>query len=96
MKVLILEKTKLEKVEEILKKNEKLSILSIYFRELKDIELKDKFALILDGPEEYIKIATELIQEFTEIPNEELEEKIIKKFKEENLRASEGLGFLFS
>ncbi|MEM5830789.1 MAG: hypothetical protein QXO40_01120 [Candidatus Aenigmatarchaeota archaeon] len=96
MKVLILEKTKLEKVEEILKKNEKLSILSIYFRELKDIELKDKFALILDGPEEYIKIATELIREFTEIPNEELEEKIIKKFKEENLRASEGLGFLFS
>ncbi|MEM0476672.1 MAG: hypothetical protein QW367_03505 [Candidatus Aenigmatarchaeota archaeon] len=96
MKVLILEKTKLEKVEEILKKNEKLSILSIYFRELKDIELNDKFALILDGPEEYIKIATELIREFTEIPNEELEEKIIKKFKEENLRASEGLGFLFS
>ncbi|MBU5682342.1 MAG: hypothetical protein QXF04_01010 [Candidatus Aenigmatarchaeota archaeon] len=96
MKVLILEKTKLEKVEEILKKNEKLSILSIYFRELKDIELKDKFALILDGPEEYIKIATELIREFTEIPNEELEEKIIKKFKEENLKASEGLGFLFS
>ncbi|MEM5820559.1 MAG: hypothetical protein QW678_02880 [Candidatus Aenigmatarchaeota archaeon] len=96
MKVLILEKIKLEKVEEILKKNEKLSILSIYFRELKDIELKDKFALILDGPEEYIKIATELIREFTEIPNEELEEKIIKKFKEENLKASEGLGFLFS
>ncbi|MEM5806327.1 MAG: hypothetical protein QXO07_00980 [Candidatus Aenigmatarchaeota archaeon] len=96
MKVLILEKTKLEKVEEILKKNEKLSILSIYFRELKDIELKDKFALILDGPEEYIKIATELIREFTEIPNEKLEEEIIKKFKEENLKASEGLGFLFS
>ncbi|MEM5828486.1 MAG: hypothetical protein QW197_03245 [Candidatus Aenigmatarchaeota archaeon] len=97
MKVYVLDKKNLKKVEEILTKNEKTSMLSIYFREFKTLGLEgDKIALILDGLEEYIKVADELIKDFVEIPNESLKNEIIKRFEEEEKKAREGFGFLFS
>ncbi|MEM5830123.1 MAG: hypothetical protein QXL82_01270 [Candidatus Aenigmatarchaeota archaeon] len=97
MKVYVLEKKNLKKVEEILTKNEKTSMLSIYFRDFKTLGLEeDKVALILDGLEEYIKIADDLIKDFVEVPDESLKNEILKRFEEEEKKAREGFGFLFS
>ncbi|MEM5882259.1 MAG: hypothetical protein QXS69_02255 [Candidatus Aenigmatarchaeota archaeon] len=98
MKVFIGKKNNQKRVESLITKNEKTSMLSIYFRDFKTLGLGDeeKFVLILDGPEEYLKIAESLIKGFVETPDENLEKEIIKKFNEEENRAKEGFGFLFS
>lgn len=97
MKVFILEPKNMKKIEEILTKNEKTSMLSIYFRELKSLGLEsEEIALILDGLEEYLKIAEDLIKNLVKIPTENLKLEIIKKFEEEERKAREGFGFLFS
>jgi len=97
MRVYLLSKENYKKVEEIITKNEKTSMLSIYFREMKSLGFDDdRIALILDGLEEYLKIAEEILGNLVIKPEKDLEEKIIQKFKEEEERAKEGFGFLFS
>jgi len=97
MRVYLLKKENYKKVEEIITKNEKTSMLSIYFREMKSLGFDDdRVALILDGLEEYLKIAEEILGNLVTKPEKDLEEKIIQKFKEEEERAKEGFGFLFS
>jgi len=97
MRVYLLNKENYKKVEEIITKNEKTSMLSIYFRDMKSLGFDDdRVALILDGLEEYLKIAEEILGNLVVKPEKDLEEKIIKKFKEEEERAKEGFGFLFS
>lgn len=97
MRVYLLNKENYKKVEEIITKNEKTSMLSIYFRDMKSLGFDDdRVALILDGLEEYLKIAEEILGNLVVKPEKDLEEKIIQKFKEEEERAKEGFGFLFS
>jgi len=97
MRVYLLNKENYKKVEEIITKNEKTSMLSIYFREMRSLGFNDdRVALILDGLEEYLKIAEEILGNLVIKPEKDLEEKIIQKFKEEEERAKEGFGFLFS
>jgi len=97
MRVYLLSKENYKKVEEIITKNEKTSMLSIYFREMKSLGFDDdRIALILDGLEEYLKVAEEILGNLVIKPEKDLEEKIIQKFKEEEERAKEGFGFLFS
>ena len=97
MRVYLLNKENYKKVEEIITKNEKTSMLSIYFREMRGLGFDDdRIALILDGLEEYLKIAEEILGNLVIKPEKDLEEKIIQKFKEEEERAKEGFGFLFS
>jgi len=92
--VLFVKKENLNKVEEILKKNEKTSMLSILIREGKHFGYND-FIVYLSGLEEYIKIALEITKDFVEIAKEEEKNKIIEKLKEEEQKAFESFGEIF-
>ncbi|MEM0480662.1 MAG: hypothetical protein QXQ14_00520 [Candidatus Aenigmatarchaeota archaeon] len=90
-KVLLVKKENVKKVEEILKKDEKTSMLSIVIREGKNFG-KEGFIVYLSGLEEYIERAIELTKNFVEELKEEEAKNIIEKLKEEEKKAWEGFG----
>ncbi len=92
--VLFVKKENLSKVEEILKKNEKTSMLSILIRDGKHFGYND-FIVYLSGLEDYIKIALEITKDFAEVAKKEERDKIIEKLKEEEQKAFEGFGEIF-
>jgi len=91
--VLFVKKENLSKVEEILKKNEKTSMLSILIREGKYFGYED-FIIYLNGLEEYIRIALEITKDLVKVAKEE-KNKIIEKLKEEEQKAFESFGEIF-
>jgi len=92
--VLFVKKENLSKVEEILKKNEKTSMLSILIRDGKHFGYND-FIVYLSGLEDYIKIALEITKDLAEVAKKEEQDKIIEKLKEEEQKAFEGFGEIF-
>ena len=92
--VVFVKKENLSKVEEILKKNEKTSMLSILIRDRKHFGYND-FIVYLSGLEDYIKIALEITKDLAEVAKKEEQDKIIGKLKEEEQKAFEGFGEIF-
>jgi inorganic pyrophosphatase/exopolyphosphatase len=92
--VLFVKKENLSKVEEILKKNEKTSMLSILIRDGKHFGYND-FIVYLSGLEDYIKIALEITKDLAEVAKKEEQDKIIEKLKEEEQKAFENFGEIF-
>ncbi len=80
-----------KKVRELLLKDEIASKASLTFREGNEFGVEG-YVCLVSGPEEYCKRVKELIKDFaTEIEDEE----IIKKIREKEKVAIEGLGNLF-
>jgi predicted negative regulator of RcsB-dependent stress response len=92
--VLFVKKENLNKVEEILKKNEKTSMLSILIRDGKYFGYED-FIIYLNGLEEYIRIALEITKDLVKVAKEEEKNRIIEKLKEEEQKAFESFGEIF-
>jgi len=82
----------LNRVRDILLKDNEISRLSIRFREGKDFGIEG-YIIYISGPEELCKKAKEKVEEFVE--NVENEDDILKRIKEEEERAIEGFGNLF-
>ncbi len=93
--VFIVKKENVDKAIEVLKKDEKTSMLSIVIRQLKNLGFESEdFCIYVSGLEEYVKKAKELLKNIAEISKEK--EKIIEKIKEEEQKAFESFGSLFS
>ncbi len=82
----------LNKVKDILLKDNEISKLSIRFREGKDFGIEG-YIIYISGPEELCKKAKEKVKDLVE--HVDNEEEIVRKIKEEENRAIEGFGNLF-
>lgn len=88
------ERRDLEKIKDVLLKDDVVSRASIIFKEGKAIGEKDYYCLI-SGLEEQCKKALELVKDMVEEVKNEKKDKIIKKVKEEEEKANEGFGLIF-
>lgn len=84
----------MNKLKEILNKDDSVSRSSITFREGSMIGKKDYFCLI-SGTDEQCKKAIEISKELAKEAEVKDRDELIKKIKEEESRASEGLGGIF-
>jgi len=79
------------KVETILKKDDKISRGSIIIRQARSLEIdEDGYFVILDNDEEAIKRAEELLKDLAK--KYEDKESVLKKLEEQENSAIEGLG----
>lgn len=92
--VLHLESKNMQKVKEILNKDDLVSRASITFREGKIID-RDGYFCYISGTDEQIKKAIELSKDLAKEAEEKDRDEVIRKIKEEESRASEGLGGIF-
>lgn len=91
-----IEKKNLQKVKDILLKDEIVSKASITFKESKSLELKgDYYYCYISGLEEACKKAKELTKGLVEIANEVETKKIIEKIKSDEESAISGFGSIF-
>ena len=93
MLLIFTESKNFEKLKEILTKDEIVSRASIKYRSAKDFG-KDGYYILISGNEEQCKRAREISKEFGE--EVENKEEVMKKFKEEEKKALEGFGSIFS
>lgn len=102
--VLQLKSEKLNKVKDVLLKDETVNRASIKFKEGKDFDIEGYVCLISGTDErcaralEIIKIKDEegnVAEELAEEVSAEKKEEVIKKIKEEEERAIEGFGGIF-
>ncbi len=85
-----------KKAEEILKKDDVTSRLGITIRDAKMLDLsKDGSIFLIDGADEGVHRAKELIKDFVEKADEKELLKARHKIKEEQDRAAEGFGGIF-
>lgn len=92
--VLHLDSKNMQKVKEVLNKDDLVSRASITFREGKIID-KEGYFCYVSGSEEQCKKAAEITKDFAKEAEEKDRDEVIKKVKEEEERASEGLGGIF-
>ena len=93
-KIIKVKKENFEKVKKALLENEETSKLSITFREGTIIGNEDVYYILLQGPDEIVNEAIEMIKEKEETSEEE-EKKVKEKMREEEKKAIEGFGNLF-
>jgi len=93
--VIKFDKKNLQKVKEILLKDEEVSKASIVFKEGSLIGEEDHSYCYISGLESYCKRALELTKDLAEDISEEERSKLIEKIKEEEERANEGFGAIF-
>ena len=94
-KILKTTKSNFEKVKEKLLKDDQVSRISINFREGSIVGENDTYFVYLQGPEETVKRAVDLVKDLTEELPEEKEKEVLQKLKEEENQAIEGFGNLF-
>ncbi len=92
--VLQLESKNLQKIKDILLKDDLVSRASITFKEGGIIGKKEYFCYI-SGTDEQCKRAIEISKEFVKEAEPKDKDDVIKKIKEEEARATEGLGGIF-
>jgi len=93
--VLCIPKGRERLAEELLKKDEKLSKLSITIRSASSLELEgEDFFFLLEGDETLVAGARRKLAEVTKDIPKDLEEKVRKKIQEQEEKSIEGLGFL--
>ncbi|MDI6825692.1 MAG: hypothetical protein QMD36_00640 [Candidatus Aenigmarchaeota archaeon] len=94
--VLKTKKENLQKVKDIILKDDTVSRASVIFKEAKSIGLKgNEYFCYISGLEEACNKAKELTKNSAEIANKKEEEEIIKKIKEEEETALSGFGSIF-
>ena len=92
--VLKFNKKELQKVKEILLKDEIVSRASIVFKD-GEIIGKEGYYCYISGLEEHCKRALELTKDIAEEAEEEEKNKVIEKIKAEEEKANEGFGAIF-
>jgi len=95
--VLKIKKENLQKVKDILLKDDTISRASLIFKEAKSLGFNgNEYFCYISGLEEACKKAKELTKDSAEIINKkEEEEEVIKKIKEEEESAMSGFGNIF-
>ena len=93
--VIRIKKENLQKVKNLLLKDETVSRASIIFKEGKSLGLNEDYYCYVSGTEEECKKAEELTKELGKIVKEEEMKKIIEKIKEEEESAMQGFGSIF-
>ena len=93
--LLFVRKENYGKVREKLLKDEKASLLSITFRDAKNLGKEEEgYYCHLSGSEEYCKRALEIVKDLAEEVEEQEKEEVLEKIKEEEKKALEGFGAL--
>ncbi len=92
--VLKFDKKDLQRVKEILLKDEVVSRASIIFKE-GEIIGEENYYCYISGLEEQCKRALELTKDIAKEAEKEEKNKVIEKIKEEEERANEGFGAIF-
>ena len=92
MKIVLVAK-EVEKVKELLFKDEIVSRASILFKDGKEFG-KEGFVFIVSGTEEQCERAKELVKELAEELKDKEKEEIIKKVEAEQAKAAEGFGLI--
>jgi len=91
-----IEKRNLQKVKDVLLKDEIVSRASVMFKESKSLDLEgNHYYCYISGLNEACDKAKELTKELAEIINEEDAKKIIEKIKSEEETAMTGFGDIF-
>lgn len=93
--VIKIKKENLQKVKNLLLKDETVSKASIIFKEGKSLGLKEDYYSYVSGTEDACKKAEKLTKELGEIVKEKETKKIIEKIKEEEESAMQGFGSIF-
>ena len=92
--VLKFDKKELQRVKEILLKDDVVSRASIVFKD-GEIIGKEGYYCYISGLEEHCKRALELTKDIAEEAEEGEKNKVIEKIKEEGEKANEGFGAIF-
>jgi hypothetical protein len=91
---------KRSEVENIIKKDDELSRLSITIRSAESLdindELKGKFFFLIEGNENVLRKAKEVLKDYEEELSDERKNEIISKIKEVEESAIEGFGSIIS
>jgi len=94
--VLKIKKDNLQKVKDVLLKDDTVSRASVTFKESKSLGFKgNEYICYISGLEEACNKAKELTKDSAEVVNKKEEEEIIKKIKEEEESAMSGFGSIF-
>ena len=94
--VLKIKKEKLQKVKDLLLKDDTVSRASVTFKESKSLGFKgNEYFCYISGLEEACNKAKELTKNIAEIVNKKEMEEIVKKIKEEEESAMSGFGNIF-
>jgi len=94
--VVKMKKENLQKVKNLLLKDETVSRASIIFKEGKSLGLENEdYYCYISGTEEACKRVEELIKELGEIVKNEEKKKVIEKIREEEESAMKGFGSIF-
>jgi len=94
--ILKIEKQNLQKVKDILFKDERVSRASIMFKESKSLGLKgDHYYCYISGLDEACDKAKKLTKDLAEVVNEKNTKEIIEKIKSEEESAITGFGDIF-
>ena len=94
--VLKIKKENLQKIKDILLKDDTISRASLIFKEAKSLGFNsNEYFCYISGLEEACKKAKELTKGSAEIINKKEEEEVIKKIKEEEESAMSGFGNIF-
>ena len=93
--VLQLESKNLQKVKDVLLKDDTVSRASIVFKEGKSLIGKEGYYCYISGGEEHCKRAVELSKDIAKEAEGKDKTKVIKKIKEEQDKAAEGFGSIF-
>lgn len=93
--VLHLESKNLQKVKDVLLKDDMVSRASIVLKEGKSLLNKEGYYCYISGTEEQCKKALELAKDIAKESNEKDKSNVIKKIKEEQDKAAEGFGGIF-
>lgn len=91
-----IEKQNLQKVKDILLKDETVSRASVVFKESKGLDLKgDHYYCYISGLDEACNRAKGLTKDLAKVVNEKNEKEIIEKIKSEEESAMTGFGDIF-
>lgn len=95
--ITLVKKESVKKAEEILKKDNVTSRLGITIKDAKSAGLnKNGSVFLIDGEDEGVKRAKELIKDFVEIADENELKRAKQKIKEEQEKAAIGFGGIFN
>ncbi|MEM5801835.1 MAG: hypothetical protein QXQ18_00395 [Candidatus Aenigmatarchaeota archaeon] len=93
--VLLIDNKNLQKVREILLKDDIVSRASIIFKDAKTLLNKEGHYCYISGTEEQCKRAIDSTKDLSKPLNKEEENKVIRKIKEEENKANIGFGNIF-
>jgi alpha-D-ribose 1-methylphosphonate 5-triphosphate synthase subunit PhnG len=93
--LLLIESKNLQKGKDLLLKDDVVSRASIMWKEAKAFGFSQGYYCYISGTEEQVKRAVELAKELLKEVKEKEKEKVIRKIKEEQDRALEGMGGIF-